>query len=172
MMKNIRRFVCMFMVIVTCVCCFTPMTALAAELENEPFEVEAPFTIEPRGGVETLPLGEYLISSSFTITDYNYTPRKTVQGRYLQLKFNAFLYNTTDPLAVRIKIRDYNTREFIGSQETIIFLGSNMISNSFTSEKYDLEYAGREVQIYTEFSSANPGDTVQFTNYRSIVSNQ
>lgn len=45
-----------------------------------------------------------------------------------------------------------------------------MITNSFTSEKYDLGYAGRKVQIYTEFTSADPGDTVLFQNYRSIVS--
>lgn len=74
-MKNIRRLVCMFMVVVTCVCCFTPMTALAAELENEPLEAEAPATIEPKAGVETLPIGTHLISSSFTITFHSFTRR-------------------------------------------------------------------------------------------------
>lgn len=141
--------------------------------ENSNFELAADNDIvEPRAGVETLPLGWYLISSSFTVTDYNYTPLKTVEGRYLKLRFKAVV-DGENPLAVRIKIRDYDTKEFLDVDDAIFFMSNQSGDNTFTTAQFDLGYAGRKIQIYTQLESSYDisGESVIFTNYQSYVYN-
>jgi len=175
---NFSRAIGTLMAVLTLVTCFGANTVFAAEVENKPEMVETTDSIVPYAGVETLPLGWYTISSDFTIDGHNYTPCKTVQGRYMKLNFNCTNATTQSALSgvvIKIYIRDYNTQQLIPGASYICTIANDGTYNIETST-FDLGYAGRKVQIYTELSSIRDyADTmersVRFTNYRSYVSN-
>lgn len=78
-----------------------------------------------------------------------------------------------NPLAVRIKIRDYDTKEFLDVDDAIFFMSNQSGDNTFTTAQFDLGYAGRKIQIYTQLESSYDisGESVIFTNYQSYVYN-
>lgn len=165
-MKKIKfsRTIGMLMAIVTLVIGFSTKNVYAA-------------------GIETLPLNQwYTISNSFTVDDYNYTPMKTVQGRYLKLQFCSKVNldldsKATEQVQVTIRIRDYNTKQFIPG--AVYTYTQPLVDITWGQAKetptFDLGYAGRKVQIYTKISSYNSSDTsvrvVDFTKYKSYSSN-
>lgn len=181
-MKKIKfsRTIGILMSVVTLATCFCANPVFAAEVDEVEVieqQVETESSIMPYAGTETLPLGWYTISSSFTIDGYNYTPCKTVQGRYMKLNFNctnATTQTAYSGIVIKIYIRDYNTKQII-SGPYICTIANDGTYNIETST-FDLGYAGRKVQIYTQlYSIKDYVDTMErsvlFTNYRSYVSN-
>lgn len=126
-MKKIKfsRAIGTLMAVVTLATCLSANPVFAAEVDEVEVieqQTETETSITPYGGIETLPLNRwYTISSAFTIDDYNYTPMKTVEGKYLKLKFisrvNLDLDSKSGDVKVTIKIRDYNTKAFIPGAE-------------------------------------------------------
>ena len=175
-MKKIKlsRIISIFMVAVSLMTNFGVATVFAAE-SNEPVKgVEADEIVEPRAGTETLPLGWYTISSKFSIKGHNTTPVKTVSGRYLKLDYDLTKSATSEPIAVRIKIKDYNTGQYIGGED-IFFVTQNATTTGCRTITFDLGYAGRRVQIYTYIENAwsyteHTASLITFSNYKSYVS--
>lgn len=178
--KMISRIANTVMAVAVAVGCFgsNPVFATESEVENAPVVAETNEAITPYSGVETLPLNQwYLISQNFSITHHNYTPCKTSQGRYLKLDIRTMLSLDLDkgsgPVRVTIKIRDYNTRKFIPGAESTFTMDRNVL---MTGEPvFDLGYAGRKVQIYTEVRSINSSDptnrTIEFFDFSSYTYN-
>ena len=176
----IARLSSCFMAVAIAVCCFctTPVFAAENEAEKPSAITETNESITPFAGVETLPLNQwYLISQHFSITHHNYTSCKTSQGRYLKLSIRTMLAISEDqgsgPVRVTIKIRDYNTRQFIPGAESTFTMNKNVL---MTGEPvFDLQYAGRKIQIYTEVTSINSTDptnrTIEFYDYSSYTYN-
>lgn len=84
-MKKMKFFraISTLMAVVTLATCLGMNPVLAAELDEvEAVEqqVETESSITPYSGVETLPLGDYLISSRFSVTGHNYSPVKNCTG--------------------------------------------------------------------------------------------
>lgn len=151
---------------------FTTTRAFAAEPDNI-FGM-----VQPRSGVETLPLNTwYTISSHFSIDGHNYTPVKTVEGRYLKLNINTCLSLDEDkgngPVRVTIKIRDYNSRNFISGAVSTFTMERGVLMTG--QPVFDLGYSGRKIQIYTEITSLNSSDpatrVIDFYDYRSYSYN-
>ena len=183
---NFSRILSVIMAIITMIGCMSTTPVYAAGEENsaviEAENANIGSANQPKSGVETLPLGWYTISDAFTIDDYNYTPVKTVQGRYMKLKFASRVNlsldsHATTTVLVTIKLRDYYTGAFIPGAEYsyTMPLVDVLWQTPRETSTFDLGYAGRKVQIYTKISSYNSTDTstrvVDFHNYQSYVSN-
>ncbi len=177
-MKKMKffRVISTLMAVVTLATCLGMNPVLAAELDEvEAVEqqVETESSITPYSGVETLPLGDYLISSRFSVTGHNYSPVKTVQGRYLRILYKATLNVVDFQLQPgRIKIIDYYTKEVLS--DSSLCCSSNNSGVSYQTVDTDLGRAGRKIQIYTVVTSSNGQEvqnTVTFTDYRSRVHN-
>lgn len=117
-------------------------------------------------GEETLPYGWYEVGS-FSFTNYNLTPQKTVPGRYLAL---SILYSkpTWDAgigdVKLTIDVRDANTGVSITGKMDFGKVSDGNIK-SFTQPVIDLGYSGRKIQIWFDASSAG----VSNGNYRSLT---
>lgn len=176
-MKKIKlsRMITTLMAIATLVCSFGTTNVFAAELDSENTivetcdSIETSDIIEPRAGIETLPLGWHTISSNFTITGHNYTPVKTVEGRYLRIYYNSSSSTTDITLWGYIRILDYNTKEVLNESPLLVGDGD------YRTAEVDLGTTGRKIQIYTVIINALTGEEVQrsvtFTNYQSYVHN-
>lgn len=163
------------MAIVTLISFLEPTTVFATEDQIVSYTSETTNAIEPRAGTETLPLGWYTISSRFNITGHNTTPVKTVRGRYLKLNYTITKPVTSEPIAIIVEVKDYNTGIKLGSSD-VFFMNENSGTAKWeTIEPYDLGYAGRKVQIYTRIDLGNShkelSQAVTFTNYKSYVYN-
>ena len=80
-----KRLLPLFCMIVLVLVHSLPVFAAEEDVYRD-YEVENNSNV--RSGVETFPLNQwYLVSTNFSVHDYNYTPVKTVQGRYLKIKF-------------------------------------------------------------------------------------
>lgn len=152
----------------------------AAEVDNTPNAIETDGDIETRAGVETLPLNKWhTISSSFSVAGYNYTPCKTVEGRYLKLDFDCYVGDSGGNIVALVQIRDYNTKELLNEQYHMFIITKNhdaVFTPHVTTKTFDLGQANRKIQIYTKLVSADSVDnferTATFKNYKSYVSNQ
>ena len=182
-MKKIKfsRAIGTLMAVVTLATCLSANPVFAAEVDEVKVieqQAETESSITPYGGVENLPLGWYTISSQFSISGYNYTPCKTVKGRYLKLDFDSYVADRGGGIVALIEIRDYNTGQFIDNQYhffTITKEHNEVFTPHVTTKTFDLGYAGRKIQIYTKLVSMNDVDnferTATFKNYKSYVSN-
>lgn len=181
-MKKIKfsRAIGTLMAVVTLATCLSANPVFAAEVEVIEQQVETESSITPYGGVETLPLNRwYTISSNFSITGYNYTPCKTVEGRYLKLDFDCYVGDSGGNIVALVQIRDYNTKELLDEQYHMFIITKNhdaVFTPHVTTKTFDLGQANRKIQIYTKLVSADSGDnferTATFKNYKSYVSNQ
>ena len=153
---------------------FTNTTVFAAEETSEPV---TEITDEPiiTAGTETLPLGWYLITQHFTVYNDNLSPVKTVQGRYLKLKFNWMVADTDTGLGgeiITIQIRDAITGQTLLTDTSSV--SGKWILKPYEHE-FDLGYAGRQIQIYTDVSSNGVSNgnyrSADFYNYQSYVHN-
>lgn len=172
-MKKIKfsRAISTLIAVVTLATCFGTNPVFAAEVEVTEQQAETESSIVPYAGTEPLPLGYYTISSRFSITGHNYSPVKTVQGKYLKILYSATLNVEDYQLeSGRIKIIDANTKEVLSDSPLICGNGTG----SYQTLDTNLGYAGRKIQIYTVVTSSNGQEvqnTVTFTNYRSYVHN-
>lgn len=175
-MKKIKfsRAIGTLMAVVTLATCLGANPVFAAEVDEVEVidqQTETEGSIIPYAGTETLPLGYYTISSRFSITGHNYSPIKTVQGKYLKILYTATLNVEDFQLeSGRIKIIDANTKEVLSDSPLICGNGTG----SYQTLDTNLGYEGRKIQIYTVVTSSNGQEvqnTVTFTNYQSYVHN-
>jgi len=135
--------------------CLTPVSVYAADYTNE---VPQSAGIE-RAGVETLPEGQWYDIGSFSFTDSNVTPVKTVPGEWLTLgiQYEKASYDAgSGPMLLTIRIMDYYTGEYIATEQYPIADPSSY----YTQMDFYMGYAGRKIQIRFELSSTN-GSTVR-----------
>ena len=149
----------------------TPVFAAEEDVYRD-YEVENNSNV--RSGVETFPLNQwYLVSTNFSVHDYNYTPVKTVQGRYLKIKF-SWMVGDYGMGGETITIRMYNpnTHSFItGSAVSSVDPG---YLQTFEAT-FDLQYSGRKIQIFTDVSPSSTGSgtgrTANFYNFEVYTYN-
>lgn len=176
------RFVGMLTAIAMSVGCFGATTAFAAETETSVNSEKEVLTEESnnaitRSGPETLPLGWYLIEQHFTITNNNLSPVKTVEGRYMKLKF-SWMVSTDDRglggEVITIKFKDVDTGQYINSLTVTDTVSDKWILMPFECT-YDLGYAGRRIQIFTDVSSSGASNgnyrSADFYDYQTYVYN-
>jgi hypothetical protein len=74
---------------------------------------------------------------------------------------------------VTIKIRDYNSRNFISGAVSTLTMERGVLMTG--QPVFDLGYSGRKIQIYTEITSLNSSDpatrVIDFYDYRSYSYN-
>ena len=136
MTKKFKRMVCCFMA------AFMLLTTLGA---TSVYAAE----VEPRAGEETFWLNNNYEVGSFTFSDRNTTPKKTVQGRYLYTYLNMTRSSSdqgisSSPIKVTVKILDASTLGQIGGVHTYIINPNSYTNGGFET---DLMYAGRQVYI-------------------------
>lgn len=173
--KKISRFMGMLMSIVMLVGSFCANNVWAADPE-ETFTNDNSDVIT-RAGTETLPLGWYLIQQHFTITNNNLTRVKTVSGRYMKLKFSWMVSTEDKGLGgeiITIKIKDATTGKYIDNLTVTDTVSDKWILMPF-EYTFDLGYAGRKVQIFTDVSSSGSSNghyrSADFYDYQTYVYN-
>ena len=107
-------------------------------------------------GTETFYLNHNYYVGSFTFTDQNTTPVKTVQGRYLYTYFNMSRASIdqgipTTPIVVTVEVIDANTYQVIKTAYYYLST-SGYLGDGFET---DLGYAGREIRYRFDASSYN-----------------
>lgn len=163
--------------------CFGATTAFAAEVSPEVIAIEETGeyanitnTVMPRAGEETLPLGWYLIEQHFTVTNDNLSPVKTVSGRYMTLKFNWMVATDDQGIGgeiVTIRLVDPDTQEFLTVPITTEVADKWLLVPFEVT--FDMGYAGRRIQIYTDVSSNGTSNghyrSATFYDYQTNVYN-
>lgn len=134
----------------------------AAEVEPSVGETEVQpcsygAKVQPYAGIETFRLNKNYHVGSFTFTQRNTTPRKTVEGRYLytyldMTRASSDLGVASTPIKVTVKILDASTLNQIGGGATYIIQPGSNITGGFET---DLGYAGRQIYIKFEATSYN-----------------
>lgn len=118
------------------------------------------------GPNEVLPLNQVYEIGGFTFTDTNLTPVKIPAGRYLKLGINfkkASIDAGLGNVKLTIKVKDANTGAVIANSTYTLnaYEGS---SRWLTTNKIDLGYANRKIQVWFDASSTGQSNG----NYRSI----
>ncbi len=126
-----------------------------------------PVTKGLASGFETFPLGSWYMVGSFSFTNYNITPVKTVEGRYLTMIVD-FYKPTWDAGIGEVKltmdIRDASTGASITGQFVVgVTSGTTIISVPIYN--LDMGYSGREVRIWFDASSVGASNG----NFRSLT---
>lgn len=178
--KKISRFIGMLMAVAMLVGSFSATNVFAAEpkktVVTETVANDSGDAVT-RAGTETLPLGWYLIQQHFTITNNNLSPVKTVSGRYMKLKF-SWMVSTADKglggETITIKIKDATTGRYINNLTVTDTVSDKWILMPFECT-YDLGYAGRKIQIFTDVSSSGSSNgnyrSADFYDYQTYVYN-
>lgn len=163
----LRRIRSLALTVAIAFACLTPLPAYAADYTNGIAES----TGSERSGVETLPEGKWYDIGSFSFTDSNVTPVKTVPGEYLTLGIQyekASFDAGSGPMLLTIRIMDYYTSEYIATEQYPIADPSSY----YTQMDFYMGYAGRKINIKFELSSTN-GSTVKrsakVNTFRSYV---
>ncbi len=181
-LKLFYRFLRVTLIVATMmISYFNDVPAFAAEtkqtINNEEQTIYDGSNAVTRAGQETLPLGLYLISKNFTITNNNLTPIKTVQGRYMRLIFSWSVSTEDKGLGgeiITIKIKDAETGNYIDNL-TITDTVENKLLLAHFERTFDLGYAGRKIQIFTDVSSLGESNghyrSADFYDYQSFVYN-
>lgn len=107
-------------------------------------------------GVETFKLNNEYDVGSFTFTDGNITPTKTVEGRYLYTYFKMSKASSDQGVAgtrikVTVEVLDASTKQILGTAYYIIDPGKSMDGGFET----DLGYAGRRICYRFDASTYN-----------------
>ena len=127
----------------------------AAEVET-PVNLETSANVEPRAGVEKFRLNKNYEVGSFTFTNKNTTPTKTVEGRYLYTYFKMAWTSSdkgvsTTPIRVTVEVLDAATKKNITTKYYIIN-PKGSVDGGFET---DLKYAGRKICYRFDASSYN-----------------
>lgn len=180
--KFFTRAMGMMMAFVMLFGCFGTINAFAAESDTTvAVEDETPNDSGSKpilkAGTETLPLGWYMIQQHFTITNNNLSPVKTVSGRYMKLKFSWMVSTQDTGLGgeiITIKIKDATTGNYISGLTVTDTVSDKWILMPFECT-FDLGYAGRKIQIFTDVSSSGSSNgnyrSADFYDYQTYVYN-
>lgn len=179
--KRTNKIVAMFMVILMTISVFGNVTVFAAESKDSEIIVAESKSENNNGismlaGTETLPLGWYTISQSFTVTNNNLSPVKTVSGRYMKLKF-SWMVATSDQgvggAIVTIRLVDPSSGDYITVPVTSS-VSDKWVLTTF-EVIFDLGYANRQIQIFTDVSSNGTSNghyrSATFYDYQTYVYN-
>lgn len=158
-----RRILAGALALVLCLGCMGATSASAAEVETmSTSSTGTGNTVMPRAGVETLPYGQWYDVGTFTFTDANITPTKTVPGRYLTLAIGfkkASIDAGLGDIKLKIQIRDANNNPITDYLD----YGTAGELPHFCQDIIDLGWAGREIHIVFDACSAGTSNG----NYRS-----
>jgi hypothetical protein len=129
--------------------------------------VACTFTTGFAAGEETLPVGTWYDIGSFSFTNVNFSPWKTVEGRYLTMRVD-FHKPTWDAGLGEVKltmdIRDaYTGQSIYGPFVVGTTSGTTVVSCVYYN--IDLGYAGRVIQFWFDASSVGTSNG----NYRSLT---
>lgn len=116
-------------------------------------------------GIETLPYGPHNIGS-FTFTNTNTTPEKTVSGTNVSFMINfkkASIDAGVGNVKLTVKVLDANTGAVISN--TYYSNANEDGSDTFIMVPCECGYAGRKVKIWFDASSTGPSNG----HYRSIT---
>lgn len=150
-----KRIQTLALTVVMALSCFNPMSVCAAD----DTKVVGENTGGDRAGVETLPEGEWYNIGSFSFSDHNVTPVKTIPGEWLTL---GIQYSQADddpgvgPMVLTVTIIDYYTGQYVDSA---VYPIANP-SSTYTQEDFYMGYDGRKVHIRFDLSSTN-GSTAE-----------
>lgn len=173
MMKTRKSYIAgmlaMLMLIATM--CFSMTTYAAGTTKAETPVTEKSnneIGITPFGGAnEVFPLGYYSIGK-FTFTDTNITPVKIPAGRYIKIGVN-FMKAPTDTgignVKLKLNIRDASTGAIISKTYEWEADPTNEYWTAVLTDKIDLGYANRRIQIWFDASSTGSSNG----NFRSIA---
>ena len=126
-----------------------------------------PITNGFASGFDTFPLNAWYFVGSFSFTNYNITPVKTVEGRYLTIAVD-FYKPTWDAGLGEVKLTMDVWDAYTGASITgqfVVGITSGTTIISVPIYNLDMGYAGRQVQIWFDASSAGASNG----NYRSLT---
>lgn len=155
MTKKLRDRVASFLIALMMVTTLGVSNVYAAEIEN-PVNENTSEGIETRAGVETFYLNRNYEVGSFTFTDKNTTPVKTVQGRYLYTFFKMRRASSdrgiaSTPIVVTVEVLDASTMANLKTSKYYLD-PTGSLEGGFET---DLGYAGRRICYRFDASSYN-----------------